>query len=273
MACSGLCKSLMIARVPTGGWWYEKLGKIWSSKALKQWSRTSLRKLCITKQLVRSAEFWAQPKTYWIRTCNWINPPGWRGPRWWCRKILNSPSPMDMLNLQLHTDHFSSEKDLNTRWTLPYNKGYRTTSRQIGEIETQSWQKPYPRHRDTQKGRISLVQCFSWRSEGWVSYIRHSNLWSLHWKDELLKMLILENQWGCHPRNPVCYWKLRFSHVGSLAPGSSTKNTNRKITWVVCKGDSFAGLGAPARGEGNIWGSQQGQRHWWMIFMCFSPTY
>lgn len=44
------------------------------------------------------------------------------GPRWWCRKILNSPPPTDTPDTQLHMDHFfleekKSENQINCFFT------------------------------------------------------------------------------------------------------------------------------------------------------------
>lgn len=58
-------------------------------------------------------------------------------PRWWHRKILNSPSPIYPLNLYIRTEKFPLKKNRGLTEQLLHNKPERKTKwKQVGETET-----------------------------------------------------------------------------------------------------------------------------------------
>lgn len=87
------------------------------------------------------------------------------GPRWWCRKILNSPPPTDTWNQQLRMKQFP-EKDLKISWRVPLQQ-MRKEPHQNGKRgrEVVSQKNP-PQWCDLQSGGVSHIWSFFLRSGG-----------------------------------------------------------------------------------------------------------
>lgn len=71
-----------------------------------------------------------------------VPKPG--SPTWWCRKILNSLSPMDTPNLQLHLEQFPLKMTWKLAEQLCHIKRERSISKWVEEAEARSHQKFFP---------------------------------------------------------------------------------------------------------------------------------
>ena len=199
------------------------------------------------------------------------------GSRWWCRKIQNSPPPMDTPNLQLHMEQSPLRKTGKLAECFSTTKDKRATSRWIGEAETLSCQKSHSQHDNPQWGGISQIQSFSLRSMGGAvcaTHIRHPNSWNLHQRDEPPKHLALKTNgayiqetqravgnWNSAFKGITC----RLTHLGpsvkavvSKAPRPHVKDLNVLILKHLPKGVEPVGLSLR-------------QRCWWAPFMNSPP--
>lgn len=101
--------------------------------------------------------------------------------RWWHRKILNLRPSTDTMNLQLHMEQFSLEKTKRTklkpRWeTLTHCANEKkSTTKRVGEAETQSCPKPDTKHSDSQSGGNSKPRASPQGVKDWNPDIRYPN--------------------------------------------------------------------------------------------------
>lgn len=115
--------------------------------------------------------------------------------RWWHRKILNVPPPMDTGNLQLHTEHSLWKRSENWMNRVSTAKGKRTEMRWVGESEI----RPHQGKNDIlatavgpQLGTTSKIWLISLRSKGFELYIRQPNSQILYKREESLQYLTLK---------------------------------------------------------------------------------
>ena len=112
--------------------------------------------------------------------------------RWWHRKILNMPAPMDAGNLQLHTEH-SLWKNLKTGWTESPQQRVRRLQWHGQENERYGHIKgKNDSHGSPQLGTTSKIWLISLRSKGFELYIRQPNSSLLYKRDESLQYLALK---------------------------------------------------------------------------------
>lgn len=113
--------------------------------------------------------------------------------RWQLRKILNSPLPMEIPNIELHMNQLLLRKTWKLAEQLLHSKGWKDHIETSKRGRDMVLQKSHPHHGDPQLGGISqILQRFTLWSKGFVSYIRHLSSWNLHQSNEPTKHLSLK---------------------------------------------------------------------------------
>lgn len=177
-------------------------------------------------------------------------------PRWWFRKILNSPPLMDTRNLQLRTDHFPLHEIWKLDQLLSTAKDKRTMWRQVEEAESTP---PTPQAQQHTIGRDLTKHVLLPEKQGIAAPHGAPQPWGSALGRWVPRILGLENQWDWHLGVPMCYEKespLEGLTCGPAWPKTQWGYSSLESAYTVGVGPTFTNLGALARGARE--GSQRG---------------